>query len=197
MLHLDVDAPVAYVIALVAPALDALFPAVPSETAVVALGVTTAGSADWRIGALIALAALGAFIGDNLSFLVGRRLGPHVDRRVPAGSRRAERLAWAKHALERYGTRVIIVCRFIPGGRTAVTLSCGVLGYPWRSFLPASALAGGLWATAAFLIGRLGGSAFEDRPWAGLLLALAVTTGLSLLVELARRLLPRFRSRQD
>ena len=40
----------------------------------------------------------------------------------------------------------------------------------------------------SFFIGRLGGKAFEDKPWAGLLLALGIAIGISALIELARRI---------
>jgi membrane protein DedA with SNARE-associated domain len=159
----------------------------PSETAVIALGVATAGSADPRIGLLVALAGLGAFLGDNAAYLLGRRFGPAVDRRLFAGKRGAARRAWAQRSLSRFGTRILIVCRFIPGGRTAVTVTCGLIGYPRRRFLGATACAGILWASYAFFLGRLGGKAFEDRPWIGLLLALGLALLVSLLIEGARR----------
>jgi membrane protein DedA with SNARE-associated domain len=73
---LQVDAPLSYLIAVVLPALDAIFPVLPSETAVIALGVAAAGSADPRIALLVTCAAAGAFLGDNLSYLIGRRFGP-------------------------------------------------------------------------------------------------------------------------
>ena len=76
---LQVDAAVSYLIAIIIPALDAIIPVLPSETAVIALGVATAGSADPRIALLVAAAAAGAFLGDNLSYLIGRRFGPAAD----------------------------------------------------------------------------------------------------------------------
>ena len=45
-----------------------------------------------------------------------------------------------------------------------------------------------IWASYSFFIGRLGGKAFEDKPWAGLLLALGIAIGISMLIELARRI---------
>jgi membrane-associated protein len=184
---LDVSSLVSYVVAVAFPALDALIPALPSETAVIALGVATAGRSDPRIAALIALAAFGAFLGDNVVYLVGRRFGPAISRRVFAGERGARRRAWAERSLARYGARIIVACRFIPGGRTAVMLTCGLVGYPRRRFVAATACAGVIWASYAFFIGRLGGKAFEDRPWAGLLLALGAALVISALIELARR----------
>lgn len=184
---LQLDSAGSYLLALSMPALDAVLPVVPSETAVVALGVATAGSTDWRIGLLVGLAALGAFAGDNLSYALGRRFGPAVERRFFSGPRGERRRDWARHALERYGARLVLVCRFVPGGRTAVTLTCGVVSFERRRFVAATAAAGVIWASYAFLVGRLGGKAFEQRPWAGFLAAFGAALALSALVELGRR----------
>jgi membrane-associated protein len=184
---LQVGSPVSYIVAVLLPALDALLPWLPSETAVIALGALTAGSADPRIGLLVALAALGAFLGDNAAYLVGKRFGPAVDRRLFAGQRGAHRRAWAQRSLDRFGIRIIIACRFIPGGRTAVTLTCGLIGYPRRRFAAATAVAGIVWASYAFFLGRLGGKVFEHQPWIGLLLALGLALAVTVLTEAARR----------
>jgi membrane protein DedA with SNARE-associated domain len=193
--HLAINSPVSYLVALLLPAFDALIPILPSETAIIGLGVATAGSTDPRIAVLVLLAALGAFIGDNVTYLVGRRLGPLIDRKVFAGEKGKRRRAWAEQALDRYGARIIVACRFVPGGRTAVTLVCGLIRYNRRTFIAATAVAGVIWACYAFFIGRLGGQAFEDRPWLGLILAFAVALAISGLIELGRRLWPRLRRR--
>jgi len=185
---LQVDSPISYLIAIIVPALDAVFPVLPSETAVIALGVATAGSADPRIALLVACAAAGAFLGDNLCYLLGRRFGPAVERRFFASEKGARRRQWAERSLQRFGTQLIIVCRFIPGGRTAVTLSCGLVGYSRRRFVAATAVAAVIWACYAFFIGRLGGKAFEDRPWIGLGVAFAITVAVSAVIEAIRRI---------
>ena len=193
--HLGVSSLLSYVVAVLLPALDALIPLLPSETAVIALGVATAGSADPRAALLVVLAACGAFLGDNAAYLLGRRFGPTAGRRVFAGERGARRRAWAERSLHRFGARIIIGCRFIPGGRTAITLTCGLVGYSRRRFVVATAFAAVIWASYAFLIGRLGGKAFEDQPWLGLLLALGVTVVISAAIEAARRARAWHRSR--
>jgi membrane protein DedA with SNARE-associated domain len=180
--------------ALVLPTLDAIFPVLPSETAVIALGVTTAGSTDPRIALLVACAAAGAFLGDNLCYLLGRRFGPAVQRRFFATPKGARARAWAERSLDRYGTQLIVVCRFIPGGRTAVTLTCGLVGYPRRRFVPATAVAAVIWALYAFLIGRIGGQAFEHNIWAGLAVAFGASVVISALIEGIRRLHGRRRA---
>jgi membrane protein DedA with SNARE-associated domain len=188
---LQVDSVISYVIAIVIPALDAILPVLPSETVIIALGVATAGSADPRIALLVACAALGAFLGDNLSYLLGRRFGPRVERRFFRSEKGARRRAWAERSLERYGMPLIVVCRFVPGGRTAVTLCCGIVGYDRRRFVIATAASGAIWAAYSFFLGRLGGQVFEDKPWAGLLLAFGATVAVSGLIELIRRIISR------
>jgi membrane-associated protein len=191
---LQVGSVISYVIAIVIPALDAVIPVLPSESVIIALGVATAGSADPRIALLVACSALGAFLGDNLSYLLGRRFGPQVEKRFFRGEKGARRRAWAERSLQRFGMQLIVVCRFFPGGRTAVTLCCGIVGYPRRRFVVATAVAGVIWASYSFFIGRLGGKAFEQAPWAGFAVAFGVTIAVSVLVELIRRIVSGRRS---
>ena len=195
--HLDVASSASYALAFLLPALDALVPLLPSETIVITLGVATAGSIDARIPILVGLAAAGAWAGDNLCYYLGRRFGPFLDRHAFAGERGARRREWARNALSRRGAAVIVVCRFVPGGRTAVTVTCGAIAYPHRRFVAATAVAGALWASYAFALGRIGGKGFEDRPWAGLLLALGIGAGITLMIEVTRRLLRGRRPSRD
>jgi membrane protein DedA with SNARE-associated domain len=188
--QLDVSSPVSYLVAVFVPALDAILPVLPSETAIIALGVATAGSEDPRIGLLVLLAALGAFIGDNVNYLIGRYFGPAVERRFFSSEKGQARLAWARKALDRFGARIIIGCRFIPGGRTVVTLTCGLVRYQRRSYVIATACAAIIWASYAFFIGRLGGQVFEDKPWIGLLLAFGAAVAISVVIEVLRRTRP-------
>jgi membrane-associated protein len=192
---LQVDSALSYLIAFIVPALDAVFPALPGETVVIALGVATAGSADPRIALLVGCAAAGAFIGDNLCYLLGRRFGPAVQRRFFTTPKGAKARDWAERSLSRYGPQLIVVCRFIPGGRTAVTLTCGLIGYPRRRFTVATAVAAVIWALYAFFVGRIGGQAFEDNQWAGLAIAFGASIAISVVIEAVRRLLARRRRR--
>jgi membrane-associated protein len=188
---LQVGSPLSYLIAFGLPCLDAVLPVLPSETVIIAFGVATAGSSDPRIFLIVACAAAGAFAGDNLSYLIGWRFGPWATRRFFAGDKGAARKDWAERSLNRFGMGLIIVCRFIPGGRTAVTLCCGLMRYPWRRFAVAVVIAAVIWAGYAFLAGRIGGQAFEHQPVLGFVVAFGGALVLSGIVELVRRLIQR------
>jgi membrane protein DedA with SNARE-associated domain len=56
-----------------------------------------------------------------------------------------------------------------------------------------TAIAAVIWANYAFWIGRLGGQAFEDKQWLGLVIAFGITLVISGVIEGVRRLLARRR----
>jgi membrane-associated protein len=175
----------AYAILFVLAFLDALVPIVPSETSVITAGVV-ASAGDLSLPLVILFAASGAFAGDNTSYFVGARYGTRVNERFFQSEKAKARIAWAQRQVEERGGELIVIARFIPGGRTVVTLSAGTLGYPWRRFVVFDAIAATIWAVYAALLGYLGGHAFEEQPWKGLLLAFAIAFAVTGAVELVR-----------
>jgi membrane protein DedA with SNARE-associated domain len=194
---LHVGSFVSYLIAFGLPCFDAVVPILPSETVIIAFGVASAGSSDPRIFLILLCAAAGAWAGDNLAYLIGWRFGPWATRRFFSGEKGAARRDWAERSLHRFGIALIIVCRFIPGGRTAVTLSCGLIRYSWRRFAIATAVAAVIWASYAFFAGRLGGKAFEDNPVVGFVVAFGGVLVISGLVELIRLIIARRKHRKQ
>ncbi len=180
----------AYLIVFLLAVLDAVVPLVPSETAVITAGVVAANG-DLSLALIIPAAAAGAFIGDNLAYLIGRRFGGRATKRF-SGEKGQRRMKWAEDQLEERGGELIVVARFIPGGRTAVTLSAGTLGYPWRRFAAFDAAAALGWALYASLLGYYGGKTFESF-W-GLVLALLTAFAIAGGIEFVRWVLKRRRS---
>ena len=153
-------------------ALDVVFPLVPSETSVILAGVL-ASSGDLILILVIVSAAFGAFAGDNTSYWVGRTAGERLAERFFKGERR-KRLDWAEQQVNERGGYLIVVGRFIPGGRTAVTLASGTLEMPWPKFIFFDTVAAIFWASYAALLGYFGGKAFEEAPWKGFVIAFFV-----------------------
>ena len=175
----------AYAILFVLAFLDALVPIVPSETSVITAGVV-ASAGDLSLPLVILFAAAGAFAGDNTSYFVGARYGTRINERFFQSEKAKGRIAWAQRQVQERGGELIVIARFIPGGRTVVTLSAGTLGYPWRRFVVFDAIAASIWAIYAALLGYIGGHAFEEQPWKGLLLAFAIAFAVTGGVELFR-----------
>ena len=175
----------AYAILFLLAFLDALVPIVPSETSVITAGVV-ASAGDLSLPLVILFAATGAFAGDNTSYFVGARYGTRINERFFQSEKAKGRIAWAQRQVQERGGELIVIARFIPAGRTVVTLSCGTLGYPWRRFVLFDAIAATIWALYAALLGYVGGHAFEAQPWKGLLLAFAIAFAVTGSVELVR-----------
>jgi membrane-associated protein len=166
-------------------ALDGFFPAIPSETLVVMAGVFAAtGEPDLYV--VIAMAAAGAFLGDHVSYALGRGAGGRLLDRFEPGTKRHKLTLWARTALEERGGLVLVVARYVPGGRTAVTLTMGAVRYPLRSFSFFAALAAASWGLYCSLVGYIGGKAFEDNPLKGVVLGIGLALGVTLIVEVVR-----------
>ena len=137
---------------------------------------------------VIVLGALGAFIGDTIAYGIGRSFRPLVLRMLGRGSGDGEeKLAKAAAQIDKRGGLLLITARFIPGGRTAMTLSCGATKRSYLGwFLRWDALAATLWASYAAIIGFFFGEIFEDNHSTAFWLAFGTALGITMLIELVR-----------
>ncbi|MBA8823450.1 membrane protein DedA with SNARE-associated domain [Saccharopolyspora lacisalsi] len=185
LLHATVASPWVYLVLFAVSAIDGFFPVVPSETLVITAGVF-AVSGRPELGAVIVVAAAGAFAGDHVSYLLGRKAGTPLIERIPPGSRKRRSFDWATTSLHERGGLVLVVCRYVPGFRTATTVTVGAVRYPLRRFSLFDAVGTCSWALYSSLVGYLGGRVFEQDPIKGLLLGLGIALTITVLVEATR-----------
>ena len=168
--------------------IDGFFPVVPSESLVITAGVYAASDGEPFLPLVMLVAAAGAFAGDHVSYFLGHRAGDrlfeHADDEPE--SRKVKGFRWARKTLEERGGTIIIVCRYIPGARTAVTLTSGAVRYPLRKFSTFDAIAAVSWGVYSSLVGYIGGEAFHDDPLKGLALGLGIAFTVTMIVELVR-----------
>ncbi|MEU7919969.1 DedA family protein [Micromonospora zamorensis] len=191
LLRGTVTSPWVYLLIFGLTAVDAFFPAVPGEAAVITAGVLAASDGHPSLTLVIVSAAIGALVGDHISYGIGRGGGAHRLARLPDGSRRRASSEWARRAVDRRGGIILTTSRYVPGGRTAVTLTMGAVRYPRRAFLLYDSIGAVTWALYCGLLGYFGGLAFERDPVKGVLvgvgLSLVVTFGLEGIRWLRRR----------
>lgn len=184
-----------YVIIFVIAVLDSVLPIVPSETLVI-IGGVSAGLGNLWIPLVILVASSGAFIGDNMSYLLGREASDWVIRRQTRTEKGAARMAKIVEQVHERGGLLLITARFIPGGRTALTLSCGVTRQPRRWFVGWSVIAAVIWGNYAALLGFIGGKSFEENHTTAFIIAFVTAFSVTALIEIVRWLLKRARYRK-
>ena len=173
---------VIFVIAL----LDSVIPIVPSETTVI-IGGVAAGAGDQNLLLVIVAGAIGAFIGDNLAYLIGRSFHGPIARRAERKPSTQRRLNWAAEQVRDRGGLLLVTARFIPGGRTALTISCGLTQQPQRWFVKWVALAVTIWATYAAVLGAIFGRALQDNHTAAFLIAFFTALAINIIIEIVRK----------
>lgn len=106
--------------------------------------------------------ALGAFIGDQTCFQLGRRrIGAAARRFIHRRPRWQARLERAQGLLERYQTPVILGFRFLYGLRTVTPFAIGMSDIRARRFAALDGVAAAIWAVLIGLLGYLFGAALE------------------------------------
>jgi membrane protein DedA with SNARE-associated domain len=165
----------------------------PGETILISAGILVQrGGLD--LGDAIFFGILGAVVGDQIGYWVGREGGrPFVLRWGRYVFITPERLARAEGFFARHGGKVVFMARFFSGLRVFGALVAGMSRMRWGTFFLFNALGGAVWATAAVLVGYfLGSSLGVVERWTGrasiLLLALAV---LALILYLSYRWVTR------
>jgi membrane-associated protein len=174
-------------------AVDAMVPVVPIQAIMITSGALTVYG-NLSLPAVIAVGALGMFTGDLIAFVLGRTAGHvgnhwlssrlaalrrrfaprHEDGETPSRTRRAA--ARATRGLRRPGPLVLLLCRFVPGGRMASGYHAGRMSYPKKFFVAYDGGAALAWATYGGLVGHIGGTAVTQSAWR--LFAIAATAAV-------------------
>jgi membrane protein DedA with SNARE-associated domain len=186
-----VGSPWVYLALFAFAALDAFFPIVPSESLVISAGVFAASGSEPDLVPIILAAAAGAFLGDHISYFIGRTAGARLMERAKEGSKKARAFRQARKLIDERGGVILVVCRYIPGARTAITLTAGAVRYPLRKFSLFDGIAALSWGVYSAMVGYVGGEAFEEDPLKGLGLGLGIALAVSALIEVIRHLRAR------
>lgn len=162
--------------------LDGFFPTVPSESVIVSLASLASSSGKPSLVLLVLAAWIGAALGDNVGYLIGRLVGWERFRLLREGrGRRA--VEAAERGLERRALLFLMTARYIPFGRTAVNLVAGAVHYPHGKFLRRDLASTFVWALYSVGIGVLAGQWFEHNRLLGIAVSLVAAVVISLGVE--------------
>jgi membrane-associated protein len=134
----------------------------PGETALITAGVL-AQSGDFSIELVILVAALGAIVGDNIGYAIGRHGGRRLLERPGLFERqRREVIARGEPFFQRHGPKAVFLGRWVAWLRITAAWLAGINHMRWPVFLFWNALGGIAWAVSVGLLAYFLGHAAEQ-----------------------------------
>jgi membrane-associated protein len=161
-------------------------PFLPGDSLIFAIGTVAArGVVDiWTVGPLLIAAAL---CGDNVNYWLGRRLGPAVFSRESSRLLNKKHLTKAHDFYEKYGSKTIILARFVPIVRTFAPFVAGIGRMNYARFLIFSVVGAIAWVSSCLAAGYyLGSLPLFKKHFEMVILAIVVISVLPMAIELIR-----------
>ncbi|HLH61936.1 MAG TPA: DedA family protein [Ktedonobacteraceae bacterium] len=178
----------------------------PGETMLLLASFYAGVEQQLQIPIVIACAALGAIVGDNIGYIIGRTGGRALAERYGRYVfLKPEHLDQAEKFFAKHGNKTVFFGRFVSVLRAWAAFLAGVNHMRWRSFLLYNAAGGIIWAIVYGLLGFYAGRYFKDNfteveniaralGWAG---AGAITLAIILAIVIYRLRKRRIRSTQS
>jgi membrane protein DedA with SNARE-associated domain len=127
--------------------LEAMGVPLPAESLLVASGVYVGTTGHLSIIEVVMAAAVGAIVGDNIGYLIGRTLGHRALQRWGRHvGLTKDRQILGRYLFKRHGAKVVVFGRFVAILRTFVAVLAGANQMPWPRFLISNAAGGIAWA---------------------------------------------------
>jgi membrane-associated protein len=132
----------------------------PGDSILFSAGLVAASRSDINIAVLVFLIFLAAFIGDQVGYVLGRKIGrPYLDKRK--SPRVQKMIIRSEKFYEKYGWWSVVIARYFPWIRTFVPPLAGTVKMNYYKFLSANALGALLWGAGITSAGYFSGS----LPW--------------------------------
>lgn len=139
--------------------------------------------------------ALGCFLaavaGDQVGYAFGNRVGPALFRREDSRFFKRDYIDKAHGYFERYGSKTIVLARFVPIVRTFAPIVAGVGSMPYRTFVTFNIMGGFLWAVGVTTLGYTAGNAIGtkniDKYLLPIILVIIAASALPVVIEVLRQ----------
>ena len=110
-----------------------------------------------------------------------------IRRRAARRTSLQGKLDWAAGQIRTRGGLLLVTARFIPGGRTALTISCGLTHQPRGWFVRWVAIAVTIWASYAAVLGAVFGRALKDNHTAAFLVPFRTALAVNIVIVVVRK----------
>jgi membrane-associated protein len=166
-----------------------LFPFLPGDSLLFVVGLLISQHEQVTVPIWLACLVLSAaaVLSNIVGYLVGAKLGPAIFNRPDSRLFKQEYIDKTYAFFDKYGSRAIVLARFVPIVRTFITLAAGVGKMPMRRFVAYSAIGGVGWATGVTLLGYwLGQVEFLGNHIDLVLVGVVAVSLIPILIEVLR-----------
>ncbi|HET7302585.1 MAG TPA: VTT domain-containing protein [Candidatus Saccharimonadales bacterium] len=151
----------------------------PGDTLLFTAGFFAAQGSLPLAGVLLVI-AIGAVLGDNVGYTIGRKTGPKMFTKKDGLVFRRDHILRAEEFYEKHGGKTLIFARFIPVVRTFAPMVAGIGKMPRKRFMAYNVVGAVIWTLVITLLGYGLGNAIPSvdkyiMPALGL--AMAITFG--------------------
>jgi membrane-associated protein len=131
-----------------------LFPLLPGDSLLFTAGALVAQDAlDFPLWLLCVLLFLAAFLGDQVAYLIGNKVGPRLFARPDSRIFKQKYIDQTYAYFDKYGGRTVILARFVPIVRTYAPVAAGVGGMRYRTFVSYNVVGAVLWGVGITVLG--------------------------------------------
>lgn len=134
----------------------------PGDSLLVTAGLVAAGGGTINIWMLVLCLCAAAVAGDSTGYAIGYHLGPRIFIRDDSRWFHKDHLRRTQRFYEKYGTKTIVLARFMPIVRTFAPTVAGVARMRYRTFLTYNVLGGIGWVVSMTGSGYFLGRAIPD-----------------------------------
>ncbi len=165
-----------------------LFPLLPGDSLLFTAGMLVAqDEITVPLWALCAALFAAAFLGDQVGYFIGAKVGPRLFNRPDSRFFKQSYIDQTYRYFDKYGGRTIIIARFVPFVRTYAPVAAGVGKMTYRHFVSYNVIGALLWGVGVTVLGYLLGNVTFIKE--NIELILVGIVGLSLIpiiIELLR-----------
>lgn len=138
-----------------------VMPLLPGDSLLFSIGLISSTTGEIDIFVVIPLLIIAALIGDNLNYFIGRKFGNYVQKREKMLFLKKEHIEETEKYFAKYGSKTIILARYIPIVRTIAPFVAGAGEMKYKVYLLYCVIGAVLWVTSITLLGYFLG----NIPW--------------------------------
>ena len=166
-----------------------VMPFLPGDSLLFAAGMLAAQPNDLNVWVMIGILLVAAILGDTLNYKIGQNLGYQATKVKIFGKQfvQQEHIDKTHQFYEKYGSKTIVIARFVPIVRTLAPFVAGIGRMSYKTFITYNVIGACLWVIGITLIGYfLGNIPIIRDNFSKVILLITLLSVLPIIIEVVK-----------